>query len=81
MNIGIIVSLCAVCIWLIYMLLGRKWFGRPDYRFFKDNYYEQEKLPSKDTSQVIAPPEEIVFADETQDELQTEDNTEKDFEQ
>lgn len=45
LNIGIMSTVIALLIWCIYLLISRKKGSYPTYRFFKESYYEEDKIP------------------------------------
>lgn len=45
LTLGAILTLGGFLIWGLYIYFGREWFGKADYRFFKENYYDDETVP------------------------------------
>jgi len=45
LTLGALLTFGGFLIWGLYIYFGRKWFGRAEYKFFKEDYYDDETVP------------------------------------
>ncbi|PKM63155.1 MAG: hypothetical protein CVU97_01535 [Firmicutes bacterium HGW-Firmicutes-21] len=73
MDLGIGLTISALLILLAYIIIGRKKGSRPTYRFFKEDYYEEDEMPVlKAAKSDKSIPTDTVSADESVDNSDTE---------